>query len=91
MNIGERDRLRDWISNRKYANTEDPVVAQVIEKCSKPKKEEEEKNWQEAKKMREKEKEEERKRQEAKSMEFKRKNAPKRKRSKDAGPLMEFH
>ena len=51
MNI-QRELLREWISTRQYANTEDLVVSFVIEKCSEPKKEEEERKWQEAKKMR---------------------------------------
>ena len=51
MNI-QRDLLREWISTRQYANTEDPIVSLVIEKCSKPKKEEEERKWREAKKRR---------------------------------------
>ena len=52
MNIENRELLREWISTRQYAKTEDPIVSLVIEECSKPKKEEEEKKWQEAKKMR---------------------------------------
>ena len=55
MNIEQRDLLREWISTRQYANTEDPVVSLVIEKCSEPKTEKEERKWQEAKKMREQE------------------------------------
>ena len=39
MNIEQRELLREWISTRQYANTEDSVVSLVIEKCSKPKKE----------------------------------------------------
>ena len=42
MNIEQRELLREWISTRQYANTEDPVVSLVLEECSKPKKEEEE-------------------------------------------------
>ena len=53
MNIEQRELLREWISTRQYANTEDPIVSLVIEKCSEPKKEEEERKWQEAKKIRE--------------------------------------
>ena len=53
MNIEQRELLREWISTRQYANTEDPIVSRVIEKCSEPKKEEEERKWREAKKMRE--------------------------------------
>ena len=65
MNIEQKELLREWISTRQYANTEDPIVSLVIEKCSEPKKKEEEKKWQEAAKMREeKEKEEKRKWQE---------------------------
>ena len=43
----------EWISTKQYANTKDPIVSLVTEKCSEPKKEEEERIWQEAKKMRE--------------------------------------
>ena len=75
MNIKQRELLREWISTKQYASTEDPVVSLVIEKCSEPKKEEEEKKWREAKKMRdeirkkiEEEKEAQRKLQEAKKM-----------------------
>ena len=75
MNIEQRELLREWISTRQYANTEDPIVSLVIEKCSEPKKEEEEKKWREAEKMREEimkkikeEKEAERKMQESKKM-----------------------
>ena len=53
MNIEQRELLRKWISTRQYANTEDSIVSLVIEKCSEPKKEEEERKWREAKKMRE--------------------------------------
>ena len=53
MNIEQRELLREWISTRQYANTEDPIVSLVIEKCSEPKREEEEKKWREAEKMRE--------------------------------------
>ena len=42
MNIEQRELLREWISTRQYANTEDPIVSLVITECSKPKKEEEE-------------------------------------------------
>ena len=48
MNIEQRELLREWISTRQYANTEDPIVSLVIEKCSEPKKEEEERKLQEA-------------------------------------------
>ena len=41
MNIEQRELLREWISTRQYANTEDPVVSLLIEKCSERKKEEE--------------------------------------------------
>ena len=58
MNIEQRELLREWISTRQYANTEDPIVSLVIEKCLEPKKEDEEKKWQEAKKIREEEREE---------------------------------
>ena len=34
MNIEQRELLREWISTRQYANTEDPIVSLVIEKCS---------------------------------------------------------
>ena len=51
MNIEQRELLREWISTRQYANTEDLIVSLVIEQCSEPKKEEEE-EWQEAKTMR---------------------------------------
>ena len=80
MNIGQRELLREWISTRQYANTEDPIVSLVIEKCSKPKKEEEKKKWREAEKMREEE--EKRKWQEAKKIREKRRgeNGKKRKR-----------
>ena len=54
MNIEQRELLREWISTRQYANTEDPDVALMIKKCSEPKKEEEERKWQEAKKIKEK-------------------------------------
>ena len=37
MNIEQRELLREWISTRQYANTEDPVVSLVIQKCSEPK------------------------------------------------------
>ena len=43
MNIEQRELLREWISTRQYANTEDPIVSLLIEKCSERKKEEEEK------------------------------------------------
>ena len=33
MNIEQRELLREWISTRQYANTEDPIVSLVIEKC----------------------------------------------------------
>ena len=33
MNIEQRELLRKWISTRQYANTEDPIVSDVIEKC----------------------------------------------------------
>ena len=33
MNIEQRELLREWISTRQYANTEDPMVSLVIEKC----------------------------------------------------------
>ena len=33
MNIEQRELLKEWISTRQYANTEDPVVSLVIEKC----------------------------------------------------------
>ena len=62
MNIEQRELLREWISTRQYATTEDPIVSLVIEKCSEPKKEEEEKKWQKAEKMRKEEREEARKR-----------------------------
>ena len=52
MNKERRELLREWISTRQYANTEDPIVSLVIEKCSEPKKKENDKKWQEAKKMR---------------------------------------
>ena len=52
MNIEQKELLREWISTRQYANTEDPVVSLVIEKCSEPKKEEEERKWREAEKLR---------------------------------------
>ena len=69
MNIEQRELLREWISTRQYANTEDPIVSLVIGKCTEPKREEEERKWQEAKQIREeKKKEEERKRLEAKKM-----------------------
>ena len=75
MNIEQRELLRKWISTRQYANTEDPIVSLVIEKCSEPKKEEEERKWREATKIRKKiiekrkeEKEAGRKLQEAKKM-----------------------
>ena len=35
MNKEQRKLLREWISTRQYANTEDPVVSLVIEKCLK--------------------------------------------------------
>ena len=50
MNIEQSELLREWISTRQYANTEDPIVSLVIEKCSEPKKREEERKWQEVKK-----------------------------------------
>ena len=53
MNIEHRELLREWISNRQYANAKDPIVSLVIEECSKPKKEEEKKKWQKAEYMRE--------------------------------------
>ena len=34
MNIKQRELLREWISTRQYANTEDPIVSQVLEKLS---------------------------------------------------------
>ena len=42
MNIEQRELLREWISNRQYANIEDPDVALVIEKCLKSRSEEDE-------------------------------------------------
>ena len=33
MNIEQRELLREWISTREYANTEDPIVSLMIEKC----------------------------------------------------------
>ena len=69
MNIEQRYLLMEWISTRQYANTKDPIVSIVIEKCSEARKKEEERKLQEAKKIREeKRKEEERKLQEAKKM-----------------------
>ena len=76
MNIEQKELLREWISTRQYENTEDPIVSLVIEKYSEPKKEEEERKWREAEKMREEmmtkieeeEEEAERKLQEAKEM-----------------------
>ena len=59
MNVEQSELLKKWISTRQYANTEDPDVSLVIEKCLKPKKEEEERKWQEAKKIREEEEERE--------------------------------
>ena len=43
MNIEQKELLREWISTRQYANTKDPDVSLLIEKCSKLKKEEEKK------------------------------------------------
>ena len=34
MNKEQRELLREWISTRKYANTEDPIVSQVLGKLS---------------------------------------------------------
>ena len=34
MNIEQRELLREWISTRQYANTEDPIVSEVLEKLS---------------------------------------------------------
>ena len=39
MNHVHKELLRRWITNRQYANTEDPVVSQVIKECSMPRKE----------------------------------------------------
>ena len=50
MNIEQRELLREWISTRQYANTEDPIVSLVIEKCSEPKKKKEEEKKEEEKK-----------------------------------------
>ena len=35
MNIDQIDLLREWITDRQYANAEDPVVSMVIERTSK--------------------------------------------------------
>ena len=47
MNIEQRELLREWISTRQYADTEDPVVSLVIQKCSKHKNEDaaRKRNW----------------------------------------------
>ena len=68
MNIEQSKLLREWISTRQYANTEDPIVSLVIEKCSEPKKEEEERKWQKAEKMREEKSKEEERKWQAKKM-----------------------
>ena len=52
MNIEQRELLREWISTRQYANTEDPVVSLVIEECSMSTKEEETRKWQESEEIR---------------------------------------
>ena len=33
MNVEQKELLREWISTRQYANTEDPIVSLVIEEC----------------------------------------------------------
>ena len=55
MNIKDRELLREWINGRQYANAEDPVVSNMIQKCSRPKLEEQERKWNEAKKLKEEE------------------------------------
>ena len=40
MNIEQNELLRKWITDRQYANTEDPIVSLVILKCLIPRKEE---------------------------------------------------
>ena len=52
MNIEQRELLREWISTRQYANTEDPVVSLIIRKCSMAKKEELERKQEEWRKFR---------------------------------------
>ena len=43
MSTEQRELLREWISTKQYANTEDPDVSLVIKKCAERRKEEEKK------------------------------------------------
>ena len=52
MNIEEKKMLREWIANRRYANTEDPGVSLVITKCLTSKIEKRKRNQEEVKKLR---------------------------------------
>ena len=45
MNIDQIDLLRKWISDRQYANAEDPVVSMVIERTSKKEVERKREEW----------------------------------------------
>ena len=55
MNIEQREMLRKWINDRHYANAEDSVVSNMIQNCSMPKLEEQERKWNKAKKLKEEE------------------------------------